>query len=29
LLNGECKGKMYVILLNDSGLKYLRPDLWE
>jgi len=29
LLNGELKGKTVVILLNDSGLKYLSTDLWE
>jgi len=29
LLTGELKGKTVVILLNDSGLKYLSTDLWE
>jgi cysteine synthase A len=29
LLGGECKGKTFVVLLNDSGLKYLSTDLWE
>jgi len=29
LLKGECKGKTIVVLLNDSGLKYLSTDLWE
>ncbi len=29
LLRGECKGKTIVVLLNDSGLKYLSTDLWE
>ena len=29
LLQGECKGKTIVVLLNDSGLKYLSTDLWE
>ena len=29
LLKGECKGKTMVVLLNDSGLKYLSTDLWE
>jgi cysteine synthase A len=29
LLRGELKGKTIVILLNDSGLKYLSTDLWQ
>ena len=29
LLEGEFSGKSVVILLNDSGLKYLSTDLWE
>ena len=29
LLKGECRGKTMVVLLNDSGLKYLSTDLWE
>lgn len=29
LLNGPLKGKTVVVLLNDSGLKYLSTDLWE
>jgi cysteine synthase len=29
LLSGPCKGRTIVILLNDSGLKYLSTDLWE
>jgi cysteine synthase A len=29
LLNGAFKGKTAVVLLNDSGLKYLSTDLWE
>jgi cysteine synthase A len=29
LLQGACKGKTIVVLLNDSGLKYLSTDLWE
>jgi cysteine synthase A len=29
LLQGPCKGKTVVVLLNDSGLKYLSTDLWE
>jgi cysteine synthase A len=29
LLRGDCKGKTCVVLLNDSGLKYLSTDLWE
>jgi cysteine synthase len=29
LLQGLCKGKTVVVLLNDSGLKYLSTDLWE
>lgn len=28
LLKGECQGKTMVVLLNDSGLKYLSTDLW-
>lgn len=28
LLQTSCKGKTIVILLNDSGLKYLSTDLW-
>jgi cysteine synthase A len=29
LLKGECRGNTIVILLCDSGLKYLSTDLWE
>jgi cysteine synthase A len=29
LLRGACQGKTIVVLLNDSGLKYLSTDLWE
>ena len=29
LLEGACRGKTIVILLNDSGLKYLSTDLWD
>ena len=29
LLNAECQGKTFLVLLNDSGLKYLSTDLWE
>jgi cysteine synthase A len=29
LLAGEFKGKTVVVLLNDSGLKYLSTDLWQ
>lgn len=29
LLEGTCAGKTVVVLLNDSGLKYLSTDLWE
>jgi cysteine synthase A len=29
LLQEACKGKTVVVLLNDSGLKYLSTDLWE
>jgi cysteine synthase A len=28
LLRTTCQGKMIVVLLNDSGLKYLSTDLW-
>jgi cysteine synthase A len=28
LLQTTCKGKTVVVLLNDSGLKYLSTDLW-
>ena len=28
LLQGPCKGNTIVVLLNDSGLKYLSTDLW-
>jgi cysteine synthase A len=28
LLGGELSGKTIVVLLNDSGLKYLSTDLW-
>ncbi|MCH8908164.1 MAG: pyridoxal-phosphate dependent enzyme, partial [Candidatus Heimdallarchaeota archaeon] len=28
LLQDELKGKTLVVLLNDSGLKYLSTDLW-
>jgi cysteine synthase A len=29
LLEGAFKGKTIVVLLSDSGLKYLSTDLWE
>jgi cysteine synthase A len=29
LLAGELRGKTVVVLLNDSGLKYLSTDLWQ
>jgi cysteine synthase A len=29
LLGERCRGKTVVVLLNDSGLKYLSTDLWE
>jgi len=29
LLRGSCKGRTIVVLLSDSGLKYLSTDLWE
>lgn len=29
LLDGEFKGKTAVVLICDSGLKYLSTDLWE
>jgi cysteine synthase len=29
LLQGECKGKTIVVLLCDSGLKYLSTNLWK
>jgi cysteine synthase A len=29
LLHGSCRGQTIVVLLNDSGLKYLSTDLWE
>lgn len=28
LLKTTCKGKTIVVLLSDSGLKYLSTDLW-
>lgn len=28
LLSGECRGKTIVMLICDSGLKYLSTDLW-
>jgi cysteine synthase A len=28
LLQGECKGKTVVIIVCDSGLKYMSTDLW-
>lgn len=28
LLRGPCPGKTVVVLINDSGLKYLSTDLW-
>jgi hypothetical protein len=28
LLSGELAGGTVVVLLNDSGLKYLSTDLW-
>jgi cysteine synthase A len=29
LLHGPCQGKTVLILINDSGLKYLSTDLWQ
>jgi len=29
LLQGRCKGMTVVVLLSDSGLKYLSTDLWD
>lgn len=29
LLETRCRGKTVVVLLSDSGLKYLSTDLWE
>jgi cysteine synthase A len=29
LLEGECRGNTIVVLLCDSGLKYLSTDLWD
>jgi len=29
LLRGDLSGKTVVVLLCDSGLKYLSTDLWE
>jgi cysteine synthase A len=29
LLRGEHKGSTVVVLINDSGLKYLSTDLWD
>jgi cysteine synthase A len=29
LLENKFKGRTIVVLLNDSGLKYLSTDLWE
>jgi len=29
LLNGDCKGKTIIILMPDSGTKYLSTSLWE
>jgi cysteine synthase A len=29
LLRGPCRGKTVIVLLNDSGLKYLSTDLWK
>jgi len=29
LLKGECRGSTIVVLLCDSGLKYLSTDLWD
>jgi len=29
MLAGEFRGKTVVVLLNDSGLKYLSTDLWQ
>jgi len=29
LLEGECRGSTIVVLLCDSGLKYLSTDLWD
>jgi len=29
LLQGRCKGMTIVVLLSDSGLKYLSTDLWD
>jgi cysteine synthase A len=28
LLRGECRGKTVVVMMCDSGLKYLSTDLW-
>ena len=29
LLRGPCRGRSIVVLVCDSGLKYLSTDLWE
>jgi len=29
LLRGSCRGKTVVVLISDSGLKYLSTDLWQ
>jgi cysteine synthase A len=29
LLEGEMKGKTMVVMICDSGLKYLSTDLWD
>jgi len=29
LIKGSCKGKTVVVMMCDSGLKYLSTDLWE
>jgi cysteine synthase A len=29
LLENKFKGRTVILLLNDSGLKYLSTDLWE
>jgi cysteine synthase A len=28
LLRGQCKGQTVVIVLSDTGLKYVSTDLW-
>ena len=29
LLQTNCRGQTIVVILSDSGLKYLSTDLWE